>query len=332
MKSKTLTKVVAMLMTLAVLVLALTPTAAAFAGQKGSITLTITNSENGEPIANEAFRLYHFANAHKNGNKIRYDFIDPYDEARIDKNDLNDAYLPVHLAYFAQSRSLPYTEKATDETGKVIFDQLVPGLYLIVPVQNDDDSCHSSPFIISIPEYVATNGKWEFNIIATPKINGNVPDGSTNTYITVLKKWDIDGEHPESIRVVLLRDLQVYETIELNEGNNWYHRWDNLPKDHIWNVIETQVPEGFTVYYETSTNTVIITNSSEESGTTIPSGSEEGTTQPSGGKDDDTDKDDKDDLADTGQLNWPVPVFAISGLLLFSIGWAVLNFSKKENN
>ena len=63
MKSKALTTVVAIMMTLAVFVLALTPTAAAFAGQKGSITLTIANSENGEPIANVAFRLYHFANA-----------------------------------------------------------------------------------------------------------------------------------------------------------------------------------------------------------------------------------------------------------------------------
>ena len=37
-----------------------------------------------------------------------------------------------------------------------------------------------------------------------------------------------------------------------------------------------------------------------------------------------------DELIETGQLNWPVPVFAIAGMLLFSIGWAVLNFGKKE--
>ena len=35
-------------------------------------------------------------------------------------------------------------------------------------------------------------------------------------------------------------------------------------------------------------------------------------------------------LIDTGQTNWPVPVFAIAGLLLFSLGWAMLNLGKKE--
>ena len=35
-------------------------------------------------------------------------------------------------------------------------------------------------------------------------------------------------------------------------------------------------------------------------------------------------------LEQTGQLNWPVPVLSIAGLLLFSIGWAMLNLGKKE--
>ena len=38
----------------------------------------------------------------------------------------------------------------------------------------------------------------------------------------------------------------------------------------------------------------------------------------------------KEELIHTGQLNWPVPVFSIAGLLLFSIGWAILNWDKKD--
>lgn len=35
-------------------------------------------------------------------------------------------------------------------------------------------------------------------------------------------------------------------------------------------------------------------------------------------------------LAQTGQLNWPVPVLAALGLLLFSVGWILRNQDKKE--
>ena len=38
----------------------------------------------------------------------------------------------------------------------------------------------------------------------------------------------------------------------------------------------------------------------------------------------------EDELIDTGQLNWPVPVFTIAGLLIFSLGWSILKFSTRE--
>lgn len=37
------------------------------------------------------------------------------------------------------------------------------------------------------------------------------------------------------------------------------------------------------------------------------------------------------DLPQTGQLNWPVPVLVILGLLLFSLGW-ILRFGNKKGN
>ena len=52
-------------------------------------------------------------------------------------------------------------------------------------------------------------------------------------------------------------------------------------------------------------------------GTTKPTGTTESTTKP-------------EELIKTGQLNWPVPIFTIAGLLLFSTGWAMLNLGKKE--
>ncbi len=318
MKAKKLTSVVAILMILALCVLPMSPTATALLNKNGSITLNLTDSETETSLANVPFRLYFIAKAYESGNGIRYELISPFDEADVDIDDLQDSSLPVHLAYFADTHSQPYAEKSTDENGVLTFENLTPGLYLVVPLQNGENGYTTSPFVISIPNYDSQNGTWEYDIDASPKIlsdSGN-EDGS-ETYISVVKKWDTDKSHPESITVVLLRDFQEYEEIQLNESNNWHYRWDNLPKNHVWNVVEKQVPKGYTVYYETSSNTVTIINKSDDT--------EEPTTKPS-----ETEKD-EDKLVQTGQLNWPVPVCAIAGLLIFSIGWAVLNFGRKES-
>ena len=36
-------------------------------------------------------------------------------------------------------------------------------------------------------------------------------------------------------------------------------------------------------------------------------------------------------LPQTGQLNWPVPVLACSGVLLFAVGWVLNRQGKKEH-
>ena len=98
------------------------------------------------------------------------------------------------------------------------------------------------------------------------------------------------------------------------------HRFD---KNHSWSVIEAEVPDGYRVSYSASQMTVSITNTKieEEEETTLPPDDtpEEETTKP-------------DELIDTGQLNWPIPVFTIAGLLLFSAGWAMLNLSRKDED
>lgn len=316
MKVKKLTSVIAIIMMLLLFVLPLSP-AAAQPENKGSITLNLTNNETGQPLANEFFRLYFIAKAIETSDGIRYEMIPPYDQANIDTDNLQDSALPIHLTYFAESNSQPYTEKATDENGTLVFDNLTPGLYLVVPSQNDGNAS-ASPFLVSVPSYDTENDRLEYDIDASPKFIGGDIEDDGETYISVIKKWETSSGHPDSVTVVLLCDFQEYETVVLNASNNWHYRWDNLPKNHIWNVVEADVPRGFTVYYDVSSNTVTIINkseSSQEEDTTAPP--EKGT--------------EEDKLVHTGQLNWPVPVCAIAGLLIFSIGWAILNLGRKES-
>ena len=210
--------------------------------------------------------------------------------------------------------------------------------------------------------------QWVYHIDASPKIEAD-KDGSTEkTYISVKKQWQGTGKHPDSITVTLIKDGVVVESVILSAANNWYHRWDDLEKKHAWSVVESMVPEGYKVSYNFSQMSVIITNTDEDDedetttnpdDTTTPSDSTSpddttssddttspddttnpgdttttpttakptGTTKPTGPTESTTKP---EELIDTGQLNWPVPVFSVAGLLLFSIGWAMLNLGKRE--
>lgn len=333
MKTKKFTVMIAILMMFAIIVASSSLTATALSGEKGSITLNLSDPKTGKPLANIPFRLYFIAKANVGESGIKYEMIPPYDKANIDTDNLQDSSVAIHLAHFATSNSQPYIEKTTDEKGILVFENLEQGLYLVVPVQNTEGSYTASPFFVSVPAYDSQNKKWEFHIDASPKIlDGSGSGDNLKTYISVIKKWDTETSHPESITIVLLRDFQEYKKIELNAENNWHYRFDDLPKNHIWDVVEENVPDGYTVYYETSSNTVTIINKYEkpQEGTTKPS---EGTTEDKteNRTEDKTENETEEDkLVQTGQLNWPVPVCAIAGLLIFSIGWAVLNFGKKE--
>lgn len=328
----------------------------------GSIVLHLTDSKTDEFIQGASFRLYFFAAAYEKSNGVGYDYVIPYDNCDMDMDNLKDAYLPIHLTHFALSNDLSYVVETTNANGTVVFDNLIPGVYLIVPENNIANYHMPSPFVINIPMFDKINNEWVYDINASPKIQMHqIEDSEGTTYIRVEKQWETAGEHPDSVTVSLLRDYREVEKVVLNEENNWQYRWNDLSKMHSWSVVESVVPDGYTVSYKFTQNTVAIINKGEEEPSTIPSSepteettvtdegttipeettSPEGTTmpeittKPEGAtnptkptKPESTTK--PEELIDTGQLNWPVPVFSIAGLILFSIGWAMLNIGKKD--
>lgn len=305
-----------LLVVLCICVHCFSPFACAVLSKNGTISLHVADSNTGVPLENATFRLYFFAAAYESGNSIGYDYVVPYDDCKMDMGNLQDSYLPIHLTHYANTHNLPYSEKSSDENGYILFDDLVPGVYLIVPAHSIENYFTPTPFVVNIPLYDYENKDWVYDINATPKmrIYGG-GDTDTFTYISVKKVWDTQGDYPESVTVSLLRDFQQVDTVELSRENNWSFHWENLSARHNWNIVEN-VPDGYTVSYESSSNTVTVINKS---------------TTPESDTNREPDSED-DELIYTGQLNWPVPVLAVTGLLLFSLGWAMLNFGKKEIN
>lgn len=66
--------------------------------------------------------------------------------------------------------------------------------------------------------------------------------------ITVTKAWNHNGGKnlPESIAATLFKDGEAYDTVTLNEEDNWTHTWTGLTDAYQWSVDETDVPAGYT--------------------------------------------------------------------------------------
>ncbi|MBO7320205.1 MAG: Cna B-type domain-containing protein [Clostridia bacterium] len=351
MKNKTALKAMAMLIiTVMCITLFSFGTSAVSLDTKGSITLTTLDKETKEPISGAVFRVYRFAYAYASGEGIAYTYTDEFKNNGMDMGDFSDAYLPIHLSVYAQMKSLSYIEKSTDSTGKVTFDNLPCGAYLVVPAGASEGYLNPTPFIVAVPMRDSVQNKWVYDVDATPKIESDKDEDAEKIYISVKKYWKTDEKTPDRITVSLIMDGVIADSVILGAENNWYFKWENLDKNHSWSVIEADVPEGYKVSYITSQMTVIITNTDteyEDETTTVPEDTtspddttvpedttdDDGTTKPTQttkptGENESTTK--PEELIDTGQLNWPVPVLSIAGLLIFSAGWVLLNFGKKD--
>jgi len=119
--------------------------------------------------------------------------------------------------------------------------------------------------------------------------------------LTVVKVWAGDEDsiknRPESVSVILYNGEEAVETVWLGAWNNWTFTWRDLDADGNWNVLEN-IPKGYTPKYSAEGTTVTITNTAT--------------------------------LIQTGQLNWPIPVFGGIGILLIAAGFILMR-KKKEN-
>lgn len=221
----------------------------------------------------------------------------------VDLNTEDMAALAEMLYGYAMlDRIAPDHQVTVDETGEAVVDGMPQGVYLVVGLKHSDDvhDYLTEPQLIILPSWNA-DGEWSHETTLNPK--GSVEVRPVK--LKVLKQWNDEGnEHkrPESIEVTLLRDGEVYDTVELTSHNNWRHTWEELPGGSLWTVVET-VPEGYTVYYRQEGVTYLIVNTCDEP---PPPTEPEPPEEP--------------ELPDTGMLWWPVPVLVALGLILVILG------------
>ena len=106
---------------------------------------------------------------------------------------------------------------------------------------------------------------------------------SSKTSRTAEKVWDDDdNEHlarPAAIVVQLLRNGEVYDTATLDASNNWKHIWTGLSNGYDWAIVESDVPEGYTVLISRNATIFTITNTYHGDHDNNPNGTEPPATQ-----------------------------------------------------
>ena len=258
----------------------------------GSISVTLVEQKQKEPIVGAELSVYYVATVSKDAEgKLLYDYTEAF--APLDVA-LDDAALAAKLDAFVSQNNVPSIKIITNAQGTASCDALPLGLYFVNQTGLVEGFAPCTPFLVTIPN--ENDGEYVYDVNASPKT-----DVARLTNITIQKVWNTDASTKvvDSVTVQLLRDGVVVETAVLSDQNNWKVTYTNLPESDAYSIVEVDVPEGFTATYSKNEYIFTVTNTAS--------------------------------LVQTGQLIWPIPVLAISGMLFIAAGIMLLQKKRKAN-
>ena len=290
MRRKIITLCVTILL---ILCCSLTVFAQDFDSQKtGSISVTLTEQYDKDPIVGAELSVYYVATAHMNTNgNLSYVYTDSFENSGI---DMAESSLASKLEAFVLQHHAPSFQMTTDETGTATCKDLSLGLYFIRQTGTVEGFAPCTPFIVTVPSKNADGYMYEVN--ASPKT-----EVARLTSITIKKVWNTDAstEAADRVTVQLLRNGNVVKTAILNAQNNWQVTYSDMPESDAYSVKEVDVPKGFTATYQQNGYVFTVTNTAT--------------------------------LIQTGQVSWPIPVLAAIGMLLIAFGIMLLQKKRKTN-
>lgn len=261
-------------------------------GKTGSISVTLIEKKQNEPIVGAELSVYYVATAilDADGNLI-YDYTEDFKQL---DTAIDDTSLATKLDAFVSQYSVPSTKMTTNADGTALCNELPLGLYFVKQTGMVEGFAPCTPFLVTVPN--EKNGGYVYEVNASPKT-----EVARLTSITIKKVWNTDAstEAADSVTIQLLKNGNVVETATLDAQNNWQVTYADMLESDAYSVKEADVPKGFTATYKQNGYLFTVTNTST--------------------------------LIQTGQLMWPIPVLAVSGMLLIAAGIVLLQKKRKTN-
>ena len=243
-----------------------TDTSAA-ANANGSITVTYQYQDAALNLASTS--LYYLADwSAKGGYTPTGDFANhtaypvDWDILNADQQTLRD-FANTMAGYIAVNKPAAENTLKTDSAGVATFNQLKDGLYLAVvaPYQGNVLTCQTAAMLVALPN-VHKDAAEQRTLSIEPKADCAVPPTTT---ISVTKVWKDknSSKRPESVTMNLLQDGKVYDSIMLNNANDWKYTWKGLQAKHEYTVVEANVPGNYTALVDRENNDYTVTNTAK---------------------------------------------------------------------
>ncbi len=260
--------------------------------KKGSIKITLTEEQDDEAISGAEITIYKVASAGEENHNLKFTYTEEFSTCEASLDNLEDTELTKQISKCAKEVSSDLV-LTTNNEGIVKFTDLDLGLYLVTQSNHVEGYSNIDSFLVMIPK--VEDNKWIYNIKSEPK---------TDIYRTidlkVIKVWNKQNKNtklPDSVTIELYKDEELIDTIKLNEANNWTYTWDDIEKSDSYNVVEIDIPKGYTATYSQEGYVFTVTN---------------------------TDK-----LAQTGRIYLPIIILASLGSILILAG--IFEFKKETN-
>lgn len=260
--------------------------------ETGSISVTLSDLENNQPIQEAKLALYYIASINQDSsNNLFYSITDDFKDCDISLDDLK---LSIKLDEITKGISHHYLIE-TDNKGTANISNLPLGLYFVKQINSVNGYAPCKPFLVTLP--MLENNHYIYHVNASPKT-----EVEKLISITIKKEWKADENAiiPNEVTIQLYKEDEVVKTAVLNEQNDWQITYPNMPKSDTYFVKEVNIPNGFTPIYDQYDYIFTVTNVSS--------------------------------LINTGQLIWPIPVLGFSGIIFITIGYIMIRKTGKQND
>lgn len=258
----------------------------------GSVSVTLTDLYDEQPVAGAQLSFYYVASVTENAaGNLSYVCTEEFQDLEV---SLDDPMLAEELEIYTGEQQPAARIVVTDAQGTAVLTELPLGLYFVKQTAAVEGFEPCTPFVVTVPAKEELG--YVYDVEASPKT-----DVIQLVDLTITKVWNTDkaASAADQVTVQLLCDGQLLETIVLNEENDWQVTFTDMPKSDAYSIKEIDVPKGFVATYTEDGYDFTVINTSS--------------------------------LIQTGQLVWPIPVLALTGLILLAGGALILRKARNEH-
>ena len=135
--------------------------------RKGSVTVTLRDSKTNAEVAGGKLTLYQVASVKKENANLSYVYTNGFENCGVSLGDLSESDLAEQLEAKRTAASTG-TTVTVNSSGKAVFSNLSLGLYLVVQTKASTGYEKINPFIVSVP--LLDSGRYLYDVDALPKV------------------------------------------------------------------------------------------------------------------------------------------------------------------